>query len=103
MSKPDEIPQDVWNKAEGTLDTMLANHGYEGWRADSIGAIARAIMAAKAEAYADAADLAQRMGAGRKAQSEQAKAAKQPKVARDFESMAMSAFDVAAAIRKRGA
>lgn len=49
MSKPDDISQDVWDAAENTLDTMLSNHGYEGWRADSIGTIAAAILAAKAE------------------------------------------------------
>ena len=45
--KPDDIPQDVWDKAEDTLDTMLSNHGYEGWRADSIATIGHAILAAE--------------------------------------------------------
>jgi hypothetical protein len=49
MGKPEDIPQDVWDAAESTLDTMLSNHGYEAWRTDSIGTIARAILAAKAE------------------------------------------------------
>lgn len=49
MTKPEDINAEVWMKAEGTLDTMLANHGYEGWRADSIATIARAILSAVEE------------------------------------------------------
>lgn len=49
MSKPKDIPQDVWDKASETFDLMLCNDGYEGARDDSIADLARAIMAAKAE------------------------------------------------------
>jgi hypothetical protein len=100
MTKPDDIPQDVWGKASDYADELHVVTDYMFLESRKV--IARAIMAAKAEAYTDAADLAQRMGAGRKAQSEQAKIAKHGLVARDFESMAMSAFDVSSAIRKRG-
>jgi hypothetical protein len=105
--RPDDIPEDVWGVAENAVYRFCNKHHLWGdlgfdRAVDLHETIARAIMAAKAEAYTDAADLAQRMGAGRKSQGEQAKIAKKGLVARDFESMAMSAFDVSTAIRKRG-
>lgn len=49
MTKPENIPQWAWEKAESALDTMLANHGYEGWRADSISTISKALLSAVEE------------------------------------------------------
>jgi hypothetical protein len=54
MSKPEDIPQDVWASAENALDDMLCNcleasGTTEQFRIDSITPLARAILAAKAE------------------------------------------------------
>lgn len=53
MSKPGDIPQDVWKVAENALDDMLCNcieasGTTEQFRIDNITPIARAIMAATA-------------------------------------------------------
>lgn len=49
MSKPEDIQQEVWDRATDTFDKILCNSGYEGSRDDSIADLARAILAAKAE------------------------------------------------------
>lgn len=50
MSKPDDIPADVWASAENALDNMLCNcieasGSSEKFRADNVSDIARAILA----------------------------------------------------------
>lgn len=102
MSKPEDIPQDVWNSTTETFDQMLGCSGYPGARDDSIAVLARAIMAAKKEEREACAQVAVEIAAGRMRQSHEAKAANKRAEFRDFESMSMSATDVAFAIRKRG-
>lgn len=54
MSKPDDIPQDVWNKAVSALD---GSYSYDDEVAT--GQVARAILAAKGEEREECAKIAE--------------------------------------------
>lgn len=106
MSKPEDIPQDVWDAAHAididadfSWDSQV--NGTSAYIAVREG-IARAIMAAKAEEREACVFLANEIAAGRSRQKMQATIAKKRTEARDFESMAISAIDVSYAIRQRG-
>lgn len=64
MSRPADIPQDVWAAAESALDLVLCNcrkssGTSDQLRIDSITPIARVIIAAKAEEREACAEIAQ--------------------------------------------
>ena len=70
MSKPDDIPQDVWDNGTDTFDKILCNSGYEGARDDAIADLCRAIIAAKAEERAACLLIIAREQFDRRAQSD---------------------------------
>lgn len=107
MSKPEDIPQDVWDAAYNPVHTFFNNHHLWGdlgpdQVSDLREIIARAMMSAAAKEREACAQLSDEIASGRSRQKMQATTAKKRTEARDFESMAMSAIDVSYAIRKRG-
>lgn len=97
---PDGIPQDVWDAAEDAFDTVLCNDiqasgSSAQFRIDSIAPVARAIMAERERC----AKVAEDHGAARKQQYLGATTHKAHKEARDYQSMSMAAYQVAADIR----
>lgn len=93
MSKPADIPQDVWDAAASVWLEALRD-----CTPDAAAIIARAILAERERCVL----VARNHAAGRTSQAANARSAGQKKEARDFESMAMSADDVAAALLKGG-
>lgn len=95
MSKPDDIPQDVWDMAANTLD----DHAYNPLR---VIPIARAIMAAKAEEREACAKLVDDAGQNQRKTALHSLKWGVPEDTANHRYMADRHAEVAAAIRKRG-
>jgi len=102
MSRPEDIPQDVWEAAEKALMQANIKAHMLAEPTDPLECISRAIIAAKEEEREACAQLAWDIAEGRMRQKGEAVAVGKKREARDFETMAISANDVRFHILKRG-
>jgi len=98
MTRPDDIPQDVWDIA------IDATQGFDGPTSQCIAVcviVSRAILSAKAKEREACAQMAWDIAEGRQRQKGEAIAAGRKREGRDYETMAISANDVRFHILKR--